>query len=430
MVERLKKPLFPLRFLGETADSIVLPLWLLWNIWCLPLCFLGFGEDTDAWLMAQTIQKLKLGLPYDPARSLGNPLYEFAASLLPFIPLGRLTNFINLLLANIFLCRLKAFFPFSSPFSLDFTRLALMCMPFFQEAATSSMEYMAAWLLFFETRRAIHIKKPIWFFAGLILSSFLRIEFFLFLSVLFSTKKCSSIRPLFLWIFCLGLISFYLGWVWGKNPAPFSDLASALGFYGGRLMYLLWQAGLLLPAYLIPFLLVSGLKRDFFMPSDMQVNFLFFVFFPFEWAYLFPVWLWSANVLSGSAVFNPKWLLLSVLVFSLAFFPGFPPDLGWPAQVSKRKEQLKWLGWADTCKPEKPEILLYGATFIPWETEKWEKVLDNRIFHKKGSKLFVGEKLKDMELDSLHRRGFQIRVANADSTRYANKIFPVQVIRP
>jgi hypothetical protein len=430
LVERLKKLLFPLRFSGETADSIVLPLWLLWNIWCFPLCFLGFGEDTDAWLMAQTIQKLKQGLPYDPARSLGNPLYEFAASLLPFLPLGRLTNFINLLLANFFLFRIKAFFPFSSPFSLGFTRLALMCMPFFQEAATSSMEYIPAWLLFFETRRALHFKNPFWFFAGLVMCSFLRIEFFLFLRILFSTSKRHSNLQIFLWIFCLGLISFYLGWVWGKNPAPFSDLPSALSFYGGRLMYLLRQAGLLLPAYLVPFFLVSGLKRDFFMPSEMKTNILFFIIFPFEWAYIFPVWLWSANVLADSDYSHPRLLLLPVVGFFLGFFTVFPPGWGMPAQVLKRKLQLKWLDWAEKQKPEKPEILLHGATFIPWDYQKWEKVLDNRIFRKRGSLLYVGEKLQEAELDSLFRLGFRVRVADTDSVRYANKIFPVQVIRP
>ncbi len=66
------------------------------------LCKLGFGEDTDAWLMAQTAQKLSFGETYDPARSFGNPVYEFLLMLIQSNQNWFWSNFFNLFLGSVF----------------------------------------------------------------------------------------------------------------------------------------------------------------------------------------------------------------------------------------------------------------------------------------------------------------------------------------
>lgn len=380
--------------------------------------------------MAQTVQKLQQGFGYDPARSFGNPVYEFTASLFPVLPLGLNTNVLSLVLANLFLFRLPRYFSFLNSAGLLFFRLMLMVMPFFQEAATSSMEYLPAWLVFFETRRAFKDSKFVYFFIGLIVSAFLRIELFVFLSILFFCKPGHHPISLFVWMICLGMLSFYLGWAWGINPAPFADFPSGLKFYGGRFFSLLKQAGLLSPAYFLPFLLflLPRLRKNY--SADIKANLLFFVLCPFEWAYLFPAWLAALFLVFGRTAVQPRFFFLPAAIFLLGLFALSPFSFGQSASLMKRKEQLKWLEWADAQNPEKPEILLFGATFIPVNIREWEKVLDTRIFRKKGTLLYVAERLSGPDLDSLVKQGFSVWVSEGDSVRFSGRSFPVRVARP
>jgi hypothetical protein len=430
LVERLKKVSFPVKFAGQPVSWVYLFVAISWNFWCFPFCNLGFGEDTDAWLMAQTVQKLKSGLPYDPARSFGNPLYEYLTSLFPFYKSGFYTNVFNLAFANFFLFRLSAYFPNLASGSLFLLRLGLMAMPFFQEAATSSMEYILTWIFFFESRRFFEVKSPYFFFLGLLICSFLRVEFFIFLSVLFFQKGFNKLILNFLWISCLCLVSFYIGWAWGKNPSPFSDFESAFWFYGGRLSFLLRQSGLLFPVFVLPVLGLFRIKKWKTIPADLKVTLGFFLLLPFEWAYFFPAWVLTIGLLLEKIEFNLLYFCFPVFIFLLGLICISPFSFGFPSTFLKRKEQLAWINWAETKNPKQNEILLYGATYIPFEIEKWIKTLDNRIFQKKGSHLFVGEKLTDLELDSLSRNGFKILISKYDSIRFSKKNLPFRVVEP
>ena len=72
-------------------------------------------------------------------------------------------------------------------------------------------------------------------------------------------------------------------------------------------------------------------------------------------------------------------------------------------------EMTRDFQWAQSVDFPQKTLLLYGATWFPTDVGHWEKVLDNRIFHRKGSRFYVGEKLNRPEiLDSLRSAGFQI----------------------
>jgi hypothetical protein len=151
---------------------------------CLAFCLvgshlaqLGFGEDTDAWLMAQTARKLALGLGYDPARSFGNPLYEHLLIFLQPRLNWEWSNLVNLFLGVVFVWRLPLLFPFLSVRQSLILRLSVMALPVFMEAATSSMEYMLAWSLLLETLLAWNTKRLAAFFCFETLAIFTRLEF-------------------------------------------------------------------------------------------------------------------------------------------------------------------------------------------------------------------------------------------------------------
>ena len=381
---------------------------LAWMVWAGRLCFLGFGEDTDAWLMAQTAQKLSLGLGYDPARSFGNPLYEFLLSFLQPNQNWIYTNALNLGLAVFFLFRLPLAFPFLHGNSLWFLRLGLLAFPLFTEAATSSMEYMLAWVLFLESLIANQKKAFGLELMLLLLLGFVRMElYFLFL---FASQCMEGRKNWIRWI-PLAPIAIYLLWAWGKNPSPFSDVGGWFHFSLGRMLFLVRQAGLLTFVYL------ASLTGLFFLRKEDRFRFMlgvgnlgFFFIFPYEWAYLFPAIFiggmgWMSILRKKRNYVLPLAILLGSTVSiseegSLQFsYPGF---------FTKRKQMVDVYRSAEKFNPSHPTLLLYGATFLPTDTRNWIKSHQNRLFQKSGTQFFVGEKLSVAELDSFRKAGFKI----------------------
>jgi hypothetical protein len=51
---------------------------------------------------------------------------------------------------------------------------------------------------------------------------------------------------------------------------------------------------------------------------------------------------------------------------------------------------------------------LFGATYFPTNSKNWEKSMTNRLFRRKGTNFFVGERFKESELDSIKNAGFQL----------------------
>jgi hypothetical protein len=386
--------------------------WILWLGYAFALCKLGFGEDTDAWLMAQTAQKLSFGETYDPARSFGNPVYEFLLVLIQSKQNWFWSNFFNLFLASVFLWRLDKYFPFLSGFQLLIARLTLMVLPVFTEAASSSMEYVLVWLLFFE---ALQARKNgfnwlFWCFSFLIV--FTRLEFFLFLIPFFYSK---NEKPHFLFYALAAYLGFYLFWSFGQNPSPFSSLENGIQFYGGRIFFLFKQAGPLLPLYL--FLLADNLSNRNALTEYQKSGIFalaFFVLFPFEWAYAFPALI--SGLVSWISIFGKpvqvaipiSTFLLSIIHFETNSFLSFPSNF------RNRNEMIKTYTSAQVIDFKRPTLILEGATYLPTNTRNWDKLMNNRLFHKKSSNLFIGERLSEKEIDSLKLSGMAVHQKFSD----------------
>ena len=373
-----------------------------WLVFTAALTFEGFGLDTDAWLMARSASLLRAGEGYDPARSLGNPLWEFLLVIFQPELDFRISNGINLLLALVFLFRLKFWLSGISGGQIGFIQLCLCLIPVFTEAAGSSMELMSGWLLLMEAAWAIRHENRRALFGLALLSSFVRPEFFLFL-VLAAWGKKYLLRILIIpGLFLLA----YLCFSWGKNPAPFQSLAELPAFYAARGWYLIRQAGLLLPVYLTLLFLSAGSEEGATSRVGKAALF-FFVLFPFEWAYAFPA------LLSGLVFFVKKYrfsfaagllLLAGISLSSSLFFTRS----GLLALYWQRQLMCSQFRLGETAEPGSPVLLLDGATFLPTRYQIWERSHRNRLFHRKGSNFWVGERFSRAELDSFQREGFRL----------------------
>jgi len=378
-------------------------IFLSWLLFSLVLCFQGFGGDADAWLMARTAALLRAGEAYDPARSLGNPLWEFLLALLQPGLRFECSNLFNLLTSLVFLWRIKLLIPDFSQVNIVLVCLMLCCLPVFTEGASSSMELMPAWYLWLECLIALRNNQGKRFGMLYVLVCLIRPEFMLIL--LHGLFRRKSLLPFYLPGFLIWLTS--LLYTFGKNPLPFSGLEETLLFYAGRIWFLIRQAGLLLPAYL--FLIFRSLwQQDFFLRWSGIPALIFFCFFPFEWAYAFPA-LFS-GLLSLAAASGEKKLrrLLFVLMPASVLSVWISPLSGMAGLYLQRHTMLAQYAQAQAYLPEKPTLLLDGATFLPTDFRLWKRSMQNRLFQKKGSNFFVAERLQEKELDSLRRKGFEI----------------------
>ena len=402
---------------------------LAWCLWGWLLVQQGFGEDTDAWLLAQTAEKLLLGQGYDPARSFGNPVYEFLLVILQPEQVWIWSNLFNLFLSVLFLWRLPLAFPFLKPLEGLILRLSLLAMPIFTEAATSSMEYMLCWWLLLESLLALKSERRKLLYVFVSLACFTRLEFYPLLLFTFwgnvfgeKTAGISLSKPFFVILSVSWLL--YLGWAMDKNPSPFTDLESGFRFYAGRIGYLIKQADVLTPIYI--YLIIGAIQmktHDSLFYRLGLGNFLFFILFPFEWAYILPTMVIGLVSRISSFPSHRWWMMpIGILAASLLSWnmkTKFSFQL--PSNYSRRKEMTKLYLLAQKAHPRNPTLLLYGATFLPTNTRTWEKAMGNRLFHRKNSYLYVGEKLNKTELDSLLESGFQIYTLTSEKGGFSSK---------
>jgi hypothetical protein len=110
-------------------------------------------------------------------------------------------------------------------------------------------------------------------------------------------------------------------------------------------------------------------------------------------------WLVPAGILAGSFL---SWNMKTKFSFQL------------PSALTHRTEMTRQYELAQRSHPEKPTLLLYGATWFPTNPETWDKSMQNRLFHRKQSYFYVAEKLTFEEMDSVWNSGFEIYVVVPD----------------
>jgi hypothetical protein len=363
-------------------------------------------------LLSQTAQKIQNGLGYDPARSFGNPLYEFFLALFPQpAGMGRLTNGINLLLSVWFLLRLPRLFPDFSEREILYLRVLCLAFPVFTSAASSSIEFMPTWVFMLEAFLAVQLNRKILFtlfFAALIAC---RIEFSVFFLLLFPFVK-HPFRRFFGITVVSGVVValIWVGWMSGKNPLPWTDFSGYLRFYLGRLAFLGREAGLMVSIYGLALAYLFHSKAPMSIQRLFGLgNLAFFAVFPFEWAYLFPAFLVGMSIWIRTMQ-ALTWFVLPWAALSSCLTISQSNSLEWdyPRQMTVRKKQIELVHWASNYQSRKPLMLLFGATVIPVDILKWESDPSHRIFYKKGTGLVVAERLLNSEILYFHKHGFQI----------------------
>lgn len=323
------------------------------------------------------------------------------------------SNLFNLLIFIILICRIPTYFNLTIPSEISSVRILWILFPLFLINASSSMETVpACWFLL---EFVHHLKKKMnnsavfW----LVLAVFTRLEFLIFIFIaIVPFWQTWGKRLLVIFIFWL----LYLIWVWGKNPTPFQGINEALIFYLARMGMLIESGGMGMLLLIVPilFLWKSSDTELFILKTIAISNLIFFLIFPFEWEYALPGFA-IALVVAGKKLGTTKSLLLGMLIGGFSFIhPSLQQlknkkidfRLEWPHET--RLEAFHDYQWAQTADFTEKTIFLTGATLYPFPISRWEKVLDNRIFHRRNSNFFVGERLNTKVLDSLKTQGFQI----------------------
>jgi hypothetical protein len=284
-----------------------------------------------------------------------------------------------------------------------------LVFPPFYEAASSTMDYMPAWVCWLEAhirvQRGRHLPAALFLLAA----TGFRPETGLLGALAYGIPAVRNKR-----VYGLPLLAALL-WCflqWGKNPMPADSFAQLAGFYLGRIRFWAGQTGL----WLLPMVYVirSGLRGIDFRKPEWRPVITFGIFFlvlPFEWAYAFPaLLLLSGRTVGLHSVRHTGYVpaLLSVASFFPWGFPGNPDVPGWPGSVQQRMRMHTEFLAAGKAAPPFPALILTGATWIPIDPTCWETELEGRLFRKKGGLLRVGERLTPAETDSLRRAGFRI----------------------
>jgi hypothetical protein len=267
------------------------------------------------------------------------------------------------------------------------------------------MELMPAWCLYLEALLSLKQNRRYLLVILCTLAAFTRPEFFILIAAAVYHQNRSQLPRL---LFPFVLLLTFLFWSLGKNPAPFENLSELPRFYAGRIWFLIRQAGLLLPVYLLLFYHCLKQQNPLLKWSG-RISLGLFLLFPFEWAYAFPALL--SGLLQSSKIWERKHVLLLLLI-SIGSSWLFPQS-GLPTLFSQRKKMLEQYQWMENFNPKEPFLILDGATFLPTRFNLWERSGQNRIFHKKNSRVLVAERLNPTEIDSLKKLGYHVyKLAN------------------
>lgn len=398
--------------------------WLLWLagayflIYGRFLASFGFGLDTDAWLMAQTAEKWRTEFAYDPARSFGNPVYEGILTLLQWNGNWLWSNWANLLIFIYLTFRIPVYFSITETQKVTAIRILWLLFPLFLKNASSSMEFVPGLWFLLESVHAMDSGKQKNVIFWTALAIFTRLEWWpilFFLKMPFWQKN--RLAGILLTIGWLG----YLFWAWGKNPSPFHNFETFLLFYGQRWAILMGSAGYCILPILFYLIRWNSQKLKTYWKNLATFSLLFFCLFPFEWEYAMPFF--AISLVAIASHLHPLQAFLLGTGFGVfsyfqltiknAEFTKVDIQLMMPHQI--RQAQFHQYRWAQKAQPTTNTLFLEGATLFPFPVSNWEKVLDNRVFHRKNSTFYVGERLPATSLDSLRQLGWKIEAHLPDS---------------
>lgn len=435
----------------QTASLPERPAWLLLLLWLLaglPLLFLGYGSDYDAWRVAQTASRLWQQGIYTPSRSLGFPLYEFLVTPLSALGGWPAANALALAAGGAIFMALRDLARrrhFRHPLLLiaGFLFLPVVC-----KNATVTMDYLPALACLLWSYALLMRSRPL--AAALLagLAAGFRPTAILFLIpllvYLFRTadwKTCWR-AALFGGLAALAAYSPILlaqGFV-SPAPAPRSSWLQHLGlvaFHGLRFL------GVAQSLFLLP-LLWSGYKKTpagslpahaaAFHLVNLVVWLGLFLLLPDEPEYLLPTLIsllyFMDRLLSRRAFAAALLLLLSYHFVQLELRPDQPDTLhirprltaGYTIEdIRDRLFKIDSRRLATRFTPPQPTLLMFGLPWIPAANDHWVADAEPGLFRQQSGSFYLSGQITDRgQIERLRQRGIRLvawRLAQWDYLR-------------
>ena len=420
-----------------------------WIVSIIPLTWLGYGSDRDAWRVAKAAKAIYLTGEYFKSRTTGFPLFEL--SVTPLVNIGQwyLSNLLPLLFgALIFmaLIRLGEKGEFRHP-QLSF--FSLMFLPVIVKNATSTMDYVPALALLIWAYVLLIERK--YTLAGLLIGIACGFRptsgLFVIPAIIITyleTKKPIQAFFLLLISFICGVIAYFPALLKYGMPNPYAY---------GSIKQLDHQIRILITGYkaLKLFGIVQSLavgvcfatiirqtkcNKQFtsffiFHISNILVWILFFLFFPDEPEYLLPmipsVIFLSDRYLSQRIFFFISILLLSYHIVQVDALGGKPGKRyievalksGFTVRdIQDRIFKLSIREAANKYVSPIKTLLMYGNPEIPAANDLWV-VRNGMNCQRDGNLCVAGQILDEQKLEALHSEGFRLVVWRGEMWQYS-----------
>lgn len=409
---------------------------LLWLALCLPLLFLGYGSDFDAWRVAQSAANIWEHHFYTPARSLGNPLHEFFCAALVSRGGWIATNALSLLTGLAFilaLFRLQQREHFRHPLLVV---LATAFAPVFISNATSTMDYIPALALL--TWAYVFMLESRWNLAALLLGAatgFRPTCILFLLPLLYYTQTITGHRGTTLRTAALASlwsILFYSPVFFADNfvfPTPVHRTLmvhfAVVGFNAARLLGIAQTGMILLIALHAMYKQKSAIWSTSFARFHL-INIVswigLFIFLPDTPEYLLPALL-SCIFLLDHLLSRPAFTLMVAVLLSYHFMqfdlrtinpvnltlkPQFRE--GWSIEdIEDRRFKRSFRAAIDNARMDRPTVLMYG---LPWATavnREWRRDEQWHFYRRSESNLFLSQAITDsLSIRRLRDNGYRV----------------------
>ena len=416
----------------ERAANLI---FLLWAVLCLPLLFLGYGSDYDAWRVAQTAATLWRSGIYTPSRSLGFPLYEGLVTPLAAAGSWAANALAFAAGAAVFLAlrRLARRGHYRHPLLVLATALFL---PVFFKNATVTMDYLPALACMVWAGALLMEARP----QGAALLAGLAVGFrptaiLFLLPLLFYLQRTADTRTLLraALLGSLAAVAAYSPMLFARGfgapaPAPRSGIVQHLGLIA---FHSLRFCGVAQSLLLLPLLLRGGRRQPAGALADPVAAFYLvnaavwlglFQLLPDEPEYLLPLLpsllFFMDRLLSRRAFAAAFVLLLSYHAVQLELRPEQPDRLqlhprlaaGYTIEdIQDRVFKLDSRRAATQFRPDRPTLLMFGLPWITAANDAWIQDEEPGVYRQKEGNFYLAGRITDRgQIERLRRRGVRL----------------------
>lgn len=428
----------------KTAYTILIS----WVISVIPLTWLGYGSDGDAWRIANTAKAISVTGQYLRSRTTGFPLFEL--SVTPLVNIGQwylsnLLPFVFGIMMLIALIRLVRKGEIRHP---KITVFSLMFLPVVVKNATSTMDYIPALALLIWAYVSLLERK--WVLAGLFIgiacgfrpTSGLFVIPVAILSYLETKKPIHAIQILLI-AFISGVISYSPALLKYGMPNPFPGIQLdqqitilITGYNALRLFGIVQTLALgVCFSIIVRQVLVNKNVTPFFIFhfSNILVWILLFLLLPEEPEYLLPI-IPSVIFILDRYLSKRVFVFISVLLLSyhtfqvdalggqsgeryikVAFRAGLTVQ-----DIQDRIFKLSIREAADQYVTSTKTILMYGYPEIPAANDRWViRNIKNDMYCQQDGNLCISSRILDENrLEALNSEGFRLIVWRGEMWEY------------